>query len=536
MYSRFNKIIPTTYGVVDLFAGPGGLAEGFSALVRAGHHPFKVRLSVEVEKAAHQTLLLRTFLREFSDGFPNEYYDWLNTGASEPDWAALYPEQFARAETIAKRLELGNTANTPILHERIDAIREEYGDNTLLIGGPPCQAYSLVGRARNAGNAGYDATEDKRHFLYEAYIDVLRRLKPAAFVMENVKGIMSSSVNGKVIFRRILDDLKSEGYRLVALTPRREHGADSFLERDPEPSDFVVCAEEHGIPQARHRVIVVGLRSDIGALRNSASPAMTPADQRANMWHVLSSMPRLRSGLNAKLDGPDAWRDVTTSAARALLDIVVSDDAEQQGRYQLELRRVIDRLSAPHVKLPRSSRSIRPMMKSCPTELADWLTDPRLTFLPNHDTRGHMASDLSRYLFAAAFAKAIGRSPKASEFPRILAPNHANWDSGKFADRFRVQTFDRPSATVTCHIAKDGHYYIHPDPLQCRSLTVREAARLQTFPDNYVFKGNRTEQYVQVGNAVPPLLARRIAARLFQLLRSDGDENETIAAKFATQG
>jgi DNA (cytosine-5)-methyltransferase 1 len=150
---------------------------------------------------------------------------------------------------------------------------------------------------------------------------------------------------------------------------------------------------------------------------------------------------------------------------------------------------------------------------SMPTALRSWYHDPRLGGATLHETRAHMRSDLHRYLFASCYAAEFGCSPILAQFPEGLLPDHGNVDDEDipFADRFRVQISQYPSTTIVSHISKDGHYYIHPDPSQCRSLTVREAARLQTFPDNYFFEGNRSEQYVQVGNAVPPYLARQIA-------------------------
>ena len=149
-----------------------------------------------------------------------------------------------------------------------------------------------------------------------------------------------------------------------------------------------------------------------------------------------------------------------------------------------------------------------------PNSFSHWVADTRVKVWLNHVARPHMDSDLGRYLYASVYASVTGRSPRGhAEFALPdLAPAHANWKSGKFVDRFKVQRFDQPSSTITSHISKDGHYFIHPDPSQCRSLSVREAARLQTFPDNYFFQGGRTQQFHQVGNAVPPLLAYGIAS------------------------
>ncbi len=154
-----------------------------------------------------------------------------------------------------------------------------------------------------------------------------------------------------------------------------------------------------------------------------------------------------------------------------------------------------------------------------------------------------MADDLIRYLYASCYAEVRSRFPRIDEFPRSLRPRHKNVrDDGRtndFRDRFRVQLWDETAATITSHICKDGHYYIHPDPYQCRSLTVREAARLQTFPDNYFFEGSRTDQYKQVGNAVPPFLAYQmadvVAEVLLACIEQDIGRSPTGNIKYVTE-
>ncbi|WP_250890899.1 DNA cytosine methyltransferase [Sphingobium nicotianae] len=519
------------YSVVDIFAGPGGLAEGFSGVPGAGdEHAFRIALSIEKDASAHETLRLRSFLRQFDGDIPVGYYDYINGKAPEPDWATLYPDEWEAAEEEAWQLELGKEEPALRLDARLDAIRVESGGDVILIGGPPCQAYSLAGRSRNLGKEGYVALEDNRHFLYQEYIRILDRLNPAAFVMENVKGMLSSSVDGESrIFDQVLRDLRGdrEGgrrYRLIALDPRSRQQLD--LGRfEPRASDFIVRAEDFGVPQARHRVIVVGLRADLAEdLPDRAlADLMIRHNLRTTVGQVLAGMPHLRSGLSQEADSADAWRGIVQTAMAFVADLETDLDDERQAAFTARASEYHRRFVALNDLPGREGFGVG-IADDCPDDLRSWLTDEQLETLPNHATRSHMGSDLARYFFAAVFAEVVGRSPKAADFPEELAPAHENWNSGKFADRFRVQLASGPSTTVTSHISKDGHYFIHPDPLQCRSLTVREAARLQTFPDNYLFKGNRTQQYTQVGNAVPPLLARWIGEALYAILTADRDE------------
>ena len=500
------------FHVVDLFAGPGGLAEGFEPV----GSPMKSRkarivLSVEKDAAAHRTLRFRAFLRQFGENLPAEYYHHLQNGTEDVDaaLASLYPQEWAHAENEAWHFEMASTPEVrDVFTKRLQALRKSSGDRLLVIGGPPCQAYSLVGRSRNKGNADYDATTDVRHVLYEEYIAALETVSPVAFVMENVKGLISSKLDGENIIHRILDDLRSvgNGYTLLTVTPPRYNlTRKNNKPGDLEPVDFVVRAEQHGVPQARHRVLIVGVRNDHFHDGHTDERLYLKTRTPVSVAAAIGSLPSRFASLSARSKNKGESLDTTLEEARSIA------------------LRAVDHVPEVHRQAFRKSvegaqETLFSAVATLPTPLTGWLCDPKVATPVNHDVRTHMGSDLQRYFYASCYAQATGVSPKAVDFPSELAPAHRSWKSGNFPDRFRVQLAHQPSTTVTAHISKDGHAFIHPDPGQCRSLTVREAARLQTFPDNYLFLGTRTQQYVQVGNAVPPYLAHQIATALLHAL------------------
>jgi DNA (cytosine-5)-methyltransferase 1 len=513
-----TKAIP----IIDLFAGPGGLGEGFMSLKDDNNNSiFDIKLSIEKDINAHKTLTWRSFYRQFSKvgkKAPKEYYDAIkeiNIAKREELIESILDNHIegAVARTEARLIELGSK-QWP--EKVVDGLIEDQLGNTkdwVLIGGPPCQAYSNAGRSRVGGIN----KDDHRVYLYQEYLRILKKHKPAVFVMENVKGLLSAKVDDEKVFDWMKRDLQVEG----------DYTIHSLVRPAEKDTDFLIRSEKYGVPQMRHRVILLGIRKD-----HKHKGQFLEESESINLKSIIGQMPKIRSGLNREFLRYDDLETYKNGKPKRLYTKLIDSHKNWLSLMTKNLNQIkkwgdleLNYLSNGPLNIELNTGKEFISSTSCISskhKLKSWFVDPRLKGFANHESRSHLSQDLMRYLFASLYVEKHETFPRLKDYARHnkdLLPEHASASSGKFTDRFRVQVPNKPATTITSHISKDGHYFIHYDASQCRSLTVREAARIQTFPDNYLFRGSRTAQYHQVGNAVPPYLAYQISEIVFDILK-----------------
>ncbi len=415
---------------IDLFAGAGGLSEGF---IRAGFNPIA---HVEIDEGACNTLLTRTVYHHVKNTSDFEkYISYIKgEGVSRKELYNLLP--IKKRESVIN-LAIGDETNREIF-QQIDKIKGNQNID-LVIGGPPCQAYSLVGRSRDKNRM----LGDPRNYLFKQYAEFLKYFKPKYFVFENVLGLLSAKdTEGKSYFSEMKELFRVVGY---------------------ETEYDILEAKEFGVLQNRKRVLLIGRRGK----KQGFYPDFEKWVPDVLVSEVLNDLKPLKAG-----EG----------------NLLASPYNDYQGSY----------LFKSHIR-------------------------NGLDFTTHHIARPHTEQDKEIYRIAVEKWN-NGERLVYNDLPERLK-THKNIIS--FVDRFKVVPANlTTSQTVVAHIARDGHYYIHPDIKQNRSLTPREAARLQSFPDDFYFEGvtekpSRTAAYKQIGNAVPPLMAESLAFKLKEKILND---------------
>jgi len=414
---------------IDLFAGAGGLSEGF---IRAGFTPIA---HVEMDNAACYTLKTRAAYHYLkSESKYDTYVSYLKGDITRDELYSLIPAEILDSVI---NLPIGGDSNTEI-HRIIKQLRGNRQVD-LIVGGPPCQAYSLVGRARSSnGMKG-----DLRNYLYVQYARYLEYYGPNMFVFENVLGLKSA--NNGLYLKKMEELFLKKGYRMKL---------------------FTVEANNFGVLQNRKRVIIVGWKKNSNP--NVPNLEEIKLSEGYKVSVLLKDLPKVKAG-----GGVNKFLSYVGNSNSYL-----SDSSIRNG----------------------------------------------INILTQHVARPHTKRDKEIYKIAVRKWNSSKERLNYNDLPDRLK-THKNRTS--FFDRFKVVAENSEyTQTVVAHIAKDGHYYIHPDVEQNRSLTVREAARIQSFPDDYFFEGvkensNRTASYKQIGNAVPPLMAEKIAAKLKEVLKQN---------------
>lgn len=410
-----------SFTFIDLFAGAGGLSEFF--IVKG----FKPLAFVEMNEDACYTLKTRLayfYLKKYKK--LELYNKYLKKEITREQFYKIVPKHVTDL-----------VFNDAISDENIKDIFKKIKDTTqyrkydkvdLIIGGPPCQAYSLVGRARDP----YGKENDPRNYLYQQYVEFLNEFKPKMFVFENVPGILSAA-KGK-LYNDIEEYFDKAGYTI---------------------DKKILDASEFGVLQKRKRVIIIGWKKEL----NLKYPVLRKIKNSWQVKDIFEDLPQLTPGQEI-----------------------------QFGNYTKDINEYLKKSG----------------LRS------------RKDFLIDHITRPHNENDLKIYKKAIQLWNKEKRRLKYTDIPEKQR-THKNTSS--FLDRYKVVASNESAAhTVVAHISKDGHYYIHPDIEQIRSLSVREAARLQSFPDDYFFEGSRTSKFTQIGNAVPPLLGKALAEKIIKIL------------------
>lgn len=403
---------------IDLFAGAGGLSEGFI------REKFEAIAHVEMSAEASDTLRTRVAFHHFQQKKKlNQYYAYLKQDISRNELWNSIPQELLES-VINEEITDKSIEN---IFAKID-LQVDSKKVDVIIGGPPCQAYSLVGRSRDPNRM----KGDKRNFLFRYYAQFLIRYKPKFFVFENVLGLLTAG-NAKYL-NEMLELFSEIGYS----------------------ADFqVLNAEEYGVLQKRRRVIIIGRKG-------KAKFAFPKLETIENSWQTKK----------------DLFFDLPT---------LIPGQEMQVAKYTKKINEYLQK-----------------------TE-----TRNGIDYTTQHITRNHNDRDLE--IYSLAIDKWINERQrlKYNDIPKRLQ-THKN--TVAFLDRYKVVDPTGHSHTVVAHISKDGHYYIYPDKKQIRSISVREAARIQSFPDDYFFEGGRTAAFKQIGNAVPPLMAEKIATSIKQLL------------------